>query len=107
MKFKRTLCQFSLNFSYPRPDINSLCVSHWRQRIVNGRGLRGHGEQSGDPKGDPGGHGVGVEPEADPRHDDQHATRHVDCQQVIRELAFERQVHRQAAVFACKEQIKV
>lgn len=63
----------------------------------------GHGEQRGDPEGNPGGDSVGVKPKADPRHDDQHATRDVDCQQVIWELAFKRQVHGQAAVFACKK----
>ena len=47
----------------------------------------------------PGRHGVRIQPEADPGHDDQHATGYVDSQQIVRELALERQVHSQTTVF--------
>ena len=41
---------------------------------------------------------LGVEPEVDPGHDDQHAAGHVDGDEVVRELALEHEVHREAAV---------
>ena len=44
---------------------------------------------------------LGVEPEVDPGHDDQHAAGHVDGDEVVRELALEHQVHREAAVLTC------
>ena len=70
---------------------------------VDPRGLRGHGEQSGDPEADPSWDGVLVEPEADPRHDDQHATGNIDGDKVVGELTLEDELNLQAAVFTWKK----
>ena len=80
--------------SYPSPDIDSFCVGHRRQRVVDGGRLSWHGEQGRHTERDSGRNRVGVEPEAHPGDDDQHAAGNVNGQKVIRELALERQVHR-------------
>ncbi len=91
----------SILSSHPRPHVDGLRVGDRRQRVVDGRGLGGHGEQGCDPEGDPRRHRVGVQPEADPGDDDEHAAGDVDGEQVVGELPLEGEVHSQAAVFAC------
>ena len=59
-----------------------------------------HGEEGGHAQRHPGRHRVGVQPEGDPGDDDQHTAGNVDCQQVVGELPFKGEVHREAAVLA-------
>ena len=86
-------------YTHTSPHINSLCVGHRGERIINWGLLCGHGQKCCHSKWHPCRYCVWVKPKWDPRHYHQHAAGNIDCQQVVGKFSFEGEVNCQTAIF--------